>query len=164
MTLTTTTPPTKTPTTPSRTVLVLLAAILVALVAVAFAPVVRCDFVNFDDGMYVTGNAHVQHGLSWANLSWAFTTAAASNYHPLTWLSLMLDRQLWGAGPLGFHLTNVALHAINAVLLFLVLRRLTGATWRCALVAAVFAVHPLRVESVAWVSERKDCLALLFGL
>jgi Tfp pilus assembly protein PilF len=96
---------------------------------------------------------------------WAFTTGTLANYHPLTWLSLMLDRTLWGPGPLGFHLTNVALHAANAVLLFIVLRRMTGgATWRAVLVAALFAVHPLRVESVAWVSARKDCLSALFGL
>jgi Flp pilus assembly protein TadD len=142
----------------------LMAASLIALTLAAFWPVVHCGFVNFDDNQYVYENATVQRGLTWEGVRWAFTTGTLGNYHPLTWLSLMLDRTLWGEGALGFHLTNVALHAANAVLLFLVLRRMSGATWRSLLVAALFAVHPLRVESVAWVSARKDCLAALFGL
>jgi Flp pilus assembly protein TadD len=137
---------------------------LIALTLLAFWPVVDCGFVNFDDPEYVTANAVVQRGLTWSGVRWAFTTGTLGNYHPLTWLSLMLDRTLWGEGALGFHLTNVALHAINAVLLFLFLRRVTGATSRSLLVAALFAVHPLRVESVAWISARKDCLSALFGL
>src|SRR3954470_1576741 len=142
----------------------LLAALLVALTLLAFWPVVNCGFVNFDDNQYVYENAMVQRGLSGEGIRWAFTTGALANYHPLTWLSLMLDRTLWGDGALAFHVTNVALHATNAVLLFLVLRRMTGATWRSLLVAAIFAIHPLRVESVAWVSSRKDCLSAFFGL
>ena len=141
-----------------------LAVALVALTLAAFWPVVDCGFVNFDDPEYVVENAIVQRGLTWTGVRWAFTTGTLGNYHPLTWLSLMLDRTLWGAAPLGFHLTNVALHAANAVLLFLVLRRMTGSTWRSLLVAAIFAVHPLRVESVAWVSARKDVLSALFGI
>jgi tetratricopeptide (TPR) repeat protein len=137
---------------------------LVALTVLAFWPVVDCGFVNFDDPQYVSENSFVQRGLSWAGVLWAFTTGTLGNYHPLTWLSLMLDRTLWGDGALGFHLTNVALHAANAVLLFLVLRTMTGSTWRSLLVAALFAVHPVRVESVAWVSGRKDCLSAFFGL
>ena len=147
-----------------RARVVLLALGLIALTLLAFWPVVDCGFVNFDDPEYVTENAVVQRGLTWSGVRWAFTTGTLGNYHPLTWLSLMLDRTLWGGAALAFHLTNVALHAANAVLLFLVLRRMTGATWRPLLVAALFAVHPLRVESVAWVSARKDCLSALFGL
>jgi len=142
----------------------LLAVALVALTIVAFGPVIDCGFVNFDDPKYVIENAIVQRGLTGAGVQWAFTTGTLANYHPLTWLSLMLDRTLWGTGALGFHLTNLALHAANAVLLFLVLRRMTGATWRPLLVAALFAVHPQRVEAVVWVSARKDCLAAFFGL
>ncbi|MEA2709846.1 MAG: protein O-mannosyl-transferase [Phycisphaerales bacterium] len=141
-----------------------LAALLVTLTLFAFWPVVSCGFVNFDDNQYVSENAIVQRGLTGEGIRWAFTTGTLANYHPLTWLSLMLDRTLWGGGALGFHLTNVALHAANAVLLFLVLRTMTGSTWRPLLVAALFAVHPLRVESVAWISARKDCLAAFFGL
>jgi len=147
-----------------RSRVALLAVALVALTLAAFLPVVRCGFVNFDDNRYVSENAMVQRGLTLDGVRWAFTTGELANYHPLTWVSLMLDRTLWGDGALGFHLTNVALHAANAVLLYLVLRRMTGATWRSLLVAAVFAIHPLRVESVAWVSGRKDCLSALFGL
>src|SRR5438093_9915984 len=134
----------------------LIAVALLALTLAAFAGVVRCGFVNFDDNEYVYANRHVLAGLSWSGTAWAFSTGRMGNYNPLVWLSLMLDRQLWGPGPLGFHLTNLALHAADVLLLFAVLRSITGATWRSALVAAVFAVHPLRVESVAWISERKD--------
>src|SRR6516225_487449 len=119
-------------------------------------------FVNFDDDSYFSANYHVKAGLTWKGALWAFQTGYASNWHPLTWLSLMLDAQLFGTGPAGPHLTNVILHAVNAVLLFLLLRRLTGALWPSALVAALFAVHPLRAESVAWVSERKDVLSAVF--
>jgi len=121
-------------------------------------------FVDYDDGDYVTANSHVQNGLAWETVVWAFTTGHASNWHPLTWLSHALDCRLFGehAGP--HHLVSVALHIANTLLLFLVLRRMTGALWRSALVAAFFALHPLHVESVAWVSERKDVLSGLFFL
>jgi tetratricopeptide (TPR) repeat protein len=119
-------------------------------------------FVNFDDDSYFSANYHVKAGLTWKGTLWAFQTGYASNWHPLTWLSLMLDAQLFGTGPAGPHLTNVILHAANSVLLFLLLRRLTGALWPCALVAAIFAIHPLRAESVAWISERKDVLSGFF--
>jgi tetratricopeptide (TPR) repeat protein len=131
----------------------------------AFWPVLRCGFVNFDDGDYVTANARVKEGLTAANARWAFTTDAAANWHPLTWLSLQADRTLYGsAGPLGFHLTNLLLHTASTLLLFLTFRAWTGAVWRSALVAALFAVHPLHVESVAWVSERKDVLSTFFWM
>ena len=136
---------------------------LFLLTLLTFWPVVRCGFVNYDDPQYVCENPRVQGGLSWGNVGWAFATAHFANYHPVTWLSLMLDRAVFGSGAWGFHFTNVLLHALAAVVLFLVLHAATGSTWRCALAAAVFAVHPLRVESVAWVSERKDVLAALFG-
>ena len=123
----------------------------------------RHDFVQYDDQQYVTENPQVQAGLSFAGLRWAFGFHAG-NWHPLAWLSHMLDCQIYGANPAGHHLTSILLHAANAVLLFLALRRLTGATWRSAIVAALFAWHPLHVESVAWIAERKDVLCASFWL
>jgi Flp pilus assembly protein TadD len=137
---------------------------LFVLTLVTFYPVTRNGFVNYDDPDYITHNLQVQHGLSPGNIAWAFSTAHAGNYHPLTWISLMLDRTLWGASPTGFHTTNVVLHALSGMLLFLILNRATGATWRSALAAAIFALHPLRVESVAWATERKDVLSMFFTL
>ena len=121
-------------------------------------------FVNYDDNRYVTANPHVATGITPGNVVWAFTTTTASNWHPLTWLSHMTDCQLYGLNPRWHHLTSVALHALNAVLLFLLLARMTHAPWRSAFVAALFALHPLHVESVAWVAERKDVLSTLFFL
>jgi protein O-mannosyl-transferase len=138
--------------------------LLVAGVFLAFSQTLSFGFVNYDDDDYFSSNYHVKAGLTWAGIKWAFRTGYANNWHPLTWLSLMLDVQLFGAGPVGPHFTNVLLHAINAVLLFLLFRRLTGALWPSAVVAALFAVHPLRVESVAWVAERKDVLSGFFFL
>ena len=138
---------------------------LLALTTLAvFLPVAQQGFVNYDDSDYVSENAHVQSGLKWENVVWAFTTGHASNWHPLTWLSHMLDAQLFGlqAGPQ--HLVSVGCHLANTLLLFLLLRRMTGALWRSAFVAALFALHPLHVESVAWVSERKDVLSAFFFL
>jgi tetratricopeptide (TPR) repeat protein len=120
------------------------------------------DFVNYDDDKYVTKNPHVQAGVSREGIIWAFTTTHASNWHPLTWLSHMLDCQLYGLNPEGHHLTNLLLHIANTLLLFLVLKRMTEALWRSAIVAALFALHPLHVESVAWVAERKDVLSTFF--
>ena len=114
--------------------------------------------------IYVTANPHVQGGLTWEGVKWAFLNPVCCNWHPLTVLSHMLDCQLFGLKPWGHHLTNVLLHALNAVLVFVLLRQMTGATWRSLLVAALFALHPLRVESVAWVAERKDVLSGCFGL
>ena len=142
-----------------------LAALLLALVTAAlFWPATRCDFVNYDDHLYVTSNVHIQQGLSFENLKWAFINLVASNWHPLTLLSHMLDCSLFGLKPWGHHLTSVLLHAVNAMLVFLLLRNLTGTLWRSLFVAALFGVHPLRVESVAWVAERKDVLSTCFGL
>jgi protein O-mannosyl-transferase len=127
-------------------------------------PVRSYDFLNYDDPYYVTANPHVQSGLRWGNVVWAFTSVHASNWHPLTWLSHALDCQLFGQHAGAHHLVNVGFHAANALLLFLILLRLTRAVWRSACVAALFALHPLHVESVAWVSERKDVLSTLFFL
>ena len=135
----------------------------VAVFAIYF-PVGGYGFVDYDDGDYFFNNPRVLSGFSWANTSWAFTSGEDVNWHPLTWLSLMLDAQLFGAGAAAPHLTNVALHAANSILLFLLLRRLTGAQWRSAVVAMFFAVHPLHVESVAWVAERKDVLSGFFAM
>jgi tetratricopeptide (TPR) repeat protein len=122
------------------------------------------DFVNYDDPLYVTDNPHVRDGLSGQGIVWAFTSTEALNWHPLTWISLQFDAQIHETTAWGYHLTNLLLHAANTVLLFLALRRLTGALWRPALAAALFALHPLHVESVAWVAERKDVLSTFFGM
>ena len=127
-----------------------------------FGQTLHHEFVNLDDEDYVYENPTVSRGLTSYGITWAFTHTYASNWHPLTWISHMLDCQLYGLNPGGHHLTSVLLHAATAILLFLVLRQMTGALWASAFVAAVFAIHPLRVESVAWVSERKDVLSGLF--
>jgi Flp pilus assembly protein TadD len=120
-------------------------------------------FINYDDPSYVTANPQVQGGLSWAGLRWAFSAPADYfNWHPLSWLSHMLDWQLYGPSASGHHLTSVLWHALNAMLAFLLFRRLTGGFWRSALAAALFAWHPLRVESVAWITERKDVMSGCF--
>jgi tetratricopeptide (TPR) repeat protein len=138
--------------------------LLVVVTLITYLPVRHHSFVFYDDSDYITGNRMAQAGLTWAGVKWAFTTGHSSNWHPLTWLSHMLDAQLFGTGPTGPHVVNVLFHVTNTVLLFIVLRRLTGALWRSALVAALFALHPLHVESVAWVAERKDVLSAFFFL
>lgn len=137
---------------------------LAALVTWVYLPVRGFEFVNYDDPSYVADNPIVRAGLTWHGLAWAFTTFLTGNWHPLTWLSHMLDVDLFGVDPGSHHLVNLALHAANSALLFLVLLRATAQRWRSALAAALFAVHPLHVESVAWISERKDLLSALFGL
>jgi Tfp pilus assembly protein PilF len=141
-----------------------LALLLALATLLVYLPVRQNDFVDYDDGDYVTDNQMVQKGLTWGGVKWAFTTLRASNWHPVTWLSHMLDCELFGLNPAMHHLVNVMLHAANAVLLFACLLRLTKALWPCALIAALFAWHPLHVESVAWVAERKDVLSTFFGL
>jgi tetratricopeptide (TPR) repeat protein len=136
---------------------------LLILVGVAFGAVTGFSFVTFDDDLYVTSNPAVRGGLTRAGVRWAFTAVGyASNWHPLTWLSHQLDVTLFGLDPAGHHLTGAILHAANAVLLFVLLKGMTGSVWRSFFAAALFAVHPLRVESVAWVSERKDVLSTFF--
>ena len=136
--------------------------LLAVVVALVFCQTLRHEFVYYDDGQYIFTNPHVETGLTWNNAKWAFQVTYADNWHPLTWLSLMLDVELFGTNPAGTHLINVLLHTANTVLLFLLLQRLTGAQWRSAFVAALFGLHPLHVESVAWAAERKDVLSGLF--
>jgi len=131
---------------------------------IAFWQVAHCDFTNFDDNHYVTHNAHVQEGLTAEGITWAFTTGHAANWHPLTWISHMVDVQLFGLQPGWHHLTNLLFHLANTLLLFLVLHRMTKALWQSAFVAALFALHPLHVESVAWIAERKDVLSTFFWM
>src|SRR5262249_41527496 len=137
---------------------------LIGLILFIYAPVRGYDFVSWDDPLYIRDNLQVAGGLTWHGAVWAFTSGHAANWHPITWLSHMLDVELYGvtAGP--HHITNVLLHIANTILLFGVLRKMTGETGPSAFVAAVFAVHPMHVESVAWVSERKDVLSTFFGL
>lgn len=122
------------------------------------------EFISFDDRLYITENPHVQTGFSIESIIWAFTTGHAANWHPITWLSHMLDWELYGSNPMGHHWTNLQVHILNSILLFLVLKMMTGALWRSSFVAALFALHPLHVESVAWVAERKDVLSTLFWI
>jgi tetratricopeptide (TPR) repeat protein len=129
-----------------------------------YSSTLRHPFVSYDDRDYVTQNNHVQQGLTAKTLAWAFTTTEADNWHPLTWLSHALDCQVYGLNPFGHHLTNILLHLFNVILLFLILARSTGSPGRSLLVAALFALHPLNVESVAWVAERKNVLSTLFFL
>ena len=149
---------------PPRHRALLLGLALVLLTLAVYGQVGGHRFINYDDPAYVTTNPMVTGGLSPAAARWAFTTFHEANWHPLTWLSHQLDVQLFGLAPRGHHLHSVLLHLANVLLLFLFLIRATGAVGRSAFVAALFAVHPLRVESVAWVAERKDVLATLFGL
>jgi tetratricopeptide (TPR) repeat protein len=137
--------------------------LLIAAIGLAYAPVRNNGFV-FDDGDYIVHNPHVQAGLNGSSIAWAFTTSRSSNWHPLTWLSLQLDYTLFDMQPWGYHLTNLVLHLANTLLLFALLTKMTWAVWRSALVAALFALHPLHVESVAWAAERKDVLSTFFGL
>ena len=140
-------------------------SLLLALVTFGFyAPVLKCDFVGYDDTVYVTDNWHVLRGLSWDRVDWAFSTVSEGFWHPLTWLSHMLVCQLYGLQAWGHHLTSLLLHVANTVVLFLGLRKMTSAVWRSALVAALFALHPLHVEAVAFVAERKEVLGAFFGL
>jgi tetratricopeptide (TPR) repeat protein len=145
----------------ARAVLPLLLAVAVLTV---FWPALGHDFVNYDDDLYVTGNPWVQQGVTWASARWALTTDAAGNWHPLTWLSHQLDWTLWGPRPGGHHATSVVLHALNTVLLYAVLDAMTASPWRSALAAALFGLHPLHVESVAWIAERKDVLSTCLWL
>jgi tetratricopeptide (TPR) repeat protein len=141
--------------------------IYVALAAVTFiffTQACRNGFVGYDDPYYVTNNPHVKSGISPDSVKWAFTTTQTANWYPLTWLSYMLDSQLFGLNAVWYHLTNVLFHTANTLLLFWILKRMTGAIWAGAFVAAVFALHPLRVESVAWIAERKDVLSGFFGM
>src|SRR6266567_2170051 len=145
-----------------RVVTGIVSVFLAVIVWIAFGQALRHGFIDYDDHRYVDQNPIVTNGLTLGGIQWASTHVHATNWHPLTTISHMLDCQLYGLQPWGHHLTNILLHAAAAILLFLALRELTGTLWPSLLVAAVFAVHPLRVESVAWVSERKDVLSGVF--
>ena len=146
-----------------RTILICLVLVLAALAV--YGPTVRFGYIDFDDSEYVRDNGLVRAGLTWNGARWAFTTGYDSNWHPLTWLSLMIDAQVWGAErPGGFHVTNLLVHIASALLLLGVLRAMTGDFWPSAMVAGVFALHPIHVESVAWIAERKDVLCGLFWM
>ncbi|MBW2538391.1 MAG: tetratricopeptide repeat protein, partial [Deltaproteobacteria bacterium] len=142
----------------------ILVCLFLAIVTLAvYWQVINYAFV-FDDDLYVAENFHVRRGLTSETVAWAFTTTSIANWHPLTWLSHMLDIQLYGLNPGSHHLTNVLFHIANTLLLFLILTRMTGALWQSAFVAVLFALHPLHVESVAWISERKDVLSTFFWM
>jgi hypothetical protein len=141
-----------------------LAAFLAVITLAAYYPVLSHPFVNYDDAEYVTENPHVQQGLTFSTFAWAITSTEHSNWHPATWLSHALDSDLFGMDPAGHHFTSALFHALNAVILFLLLTRATGMIWRSFLVAAIFALHPINVESVAWVAERKTVLCMFFFL
>jgi tetratricopeptide (TPR) repeat protein len=137
---------------------------LIVLTLGIYWPVQNYEFIRYDDNVYVTINKYVRSGITLDGICWAFSTTYAEFWHPLTWLSLMLDYQLFGMNAGGYHWTNVIIHIFNTILLFLLFRNLTGAIWRSAFVAALFAVHPINVESVAWVAERKNVLSTFFWL
>ena len=140
-------------------------SLLLAMVTLAlYWPATGFEFINYDDTENIVQNTHIHSGLTWDGAIWAFSTAYEGFWQPLMWLSYMLDVTLYGMGSCGFHFTNLLLHAANTVLVFMLFRRLTGAHWPSAMLAALFAWHPLRVESVAWVTERKDVLSTFFGL
>ena len=148
----------------SRSPSALIIGALIALTFIAFYPALTADFIIFDDPFYVYNNSHINDGLSWASIKWCFTVMHVSNWHPLTWLSHNVDCEVFGLKAAGHHAVNLGLHIANTVILFLLMRRLTGAVWSSVIIAALFGVHPLHVESVAWVSERKDVLSTFFGL
>ena len=129
-----------------------------------YGQIVNHDFISLDDELHVIDNRRVREGVTAEGIKWALTTNYAGNWQPLTWLSHMLDCQLYGLNPMGHHWTGLLFHMANSLLLFIILQQMTGALWRSALVAALFALHPLHVESVAWVSERKDVLSTFFGM
>src|ERR1051325_2586439 len=152
------------PQTKQTRLLVGIGVVIRVLTVFAYGPIFRADFVNYDDQRYVTENSVVKNGLTWKGIAWSFSTGRMGSWHPLTWLGHMTDVQLFGLNPVAHHAVNVGLHTVNSLLLFLLFYQLTGAIWRSAFVAAVFALHTLHVESVAWVAERKDVLSGFFGL
>jgi tetratricopeptide (TPR) repeat protein len=144
--------------------LFLICICFVAAIFAVYWPVYNCEFIEYDDNVYVTSNANIQSGLNWKSICWAFTTDYSGTWHPVTWLSHTLDYQLFKGWAGGHHLINVLFHITNTLVLFCVLMRMTGAVWPSAFVAAIFALHPLHVESVAWIAERKDLLSTFFWL
>lgn len=143
---------------------ILVVLILILLILAVYWPVQNYEFINFDDNVYITQNSHVQSGLTLDGFYWAFTTKHFGLWNPLVWLSFMIDYQLFGFNAGGYHWTNVIIHIFNTILLFFLFRNLTGAVWRSAFVAALFAIHPINVESVAWIAERKNVLSTFFWM
>jgi protein O-mannosyl-transferase len=141
-----------------------IASLLAVSILIVYHKVLCFDFLIYDTSVYVTENTRVHAGITIDNIKWAFTTNFFSNWHPLTWLSYMLDMELWGLHPAGFHATNLVLHICNSLLLFGLLQKMTSKTWESWLVAGLFALHPLHIESVAWIAERKDVLSTFFFL
>lgn len=148
---------------PNKQILVVYAILIFATVAV-FGQVNQYDFISLDDTIYVTQNSHLQSGITLKELHWAFSSTHGEYWHPITWLSLMLDYYLFGLNAGGYHVINVILHILSTVLLFWLFKRMTGAIWQSAFIAAVFALHPLHVECVAWVAKRRDLLSAFFGI
>jgi protein O-mannosyl-transferase len=142
----------------------LICALLVAATLALYSPIGGYGFVDYDDGFYVTENSHVRAGLTWATVGWAFRSTEASNWHPLTWLSHIVDYEFYGSNAGGHHITSLLIHVLNVLLLFLLLLRVTGYLGRSFMVAALFALHPFNVESVVWIAERKNVLSTLFLL
>jgi hypothetical protein len=142
----------------------LVSLFLVIAILTVYWQVRNHEFINYDDPSYVSKNPHIQTGLTLEGIVWSFTSTRAGNWHPLTWMSHMLDIESYGLNPGGHHFTNVLFHLANTLLLFIVFRRMTGNLWRSAFIAALFAFHPLHVESVAWVAERKDVLSTFFWM
>ena len=142
----------------------LIVYIVLAVVTLAvYWQVNQYDFI-IEDNVYVIENSHIQSGITLEGVRWAFSTTYAEFWHPLTWLSLMFDYQLYGLNAGGYHVTNLVVHILSTLLLFWLFNRMTGAIWKSAFVAALFALHPLHVESVAWISERKDVLSAFFWM
>jgi protein O-mannosyl-transferase len=148
----------------SHSVQIFICLVLVLIIIVPYSQTSQFKFVHYDDDRYIFGNNHIQSGFDRSSVSWAFATFFASNWQPLTWLSLMLDYKMYGTSAGGYHVTNVLIHLVNTLLLFLILSRMTGGLWKSGFVAALFAVHPLHVESVAWIMERKDVLCAMFWM
>jgi hypothetical protein len=147
----------------NRTNLLLVLGLAIGCLAI-YGQTMGFDFINIDDSGYIYENTMLGTGLSWDSFKWAFTTFSQANWHPLTWLSYLTEVTLWGSKPGTFHLVNALFHAANSTLLYVVLKHLTGSTWRSATVSALFAFHPAHVESVAWIAERKDVLSVFFWL
>jgi Flp pilus assembly protein TadD len=149
---------------PNKYHFILISVFLIAAIIAIYWQVYSYDFVKYDDDYYVTNNDNIKSGFDWKNIRWAFTANYSHNWHPVTWISHMIDYQLFKNWAGGYHLTNVLFHIVNTILLFYILMRMTGAVWPSAFVAAAFALHPLHVESVAWIAERKDVLSTFFWL
>lgn len=142
----------------------LISLFLIITILCVYWQVNNSDFIGFDDDLYIGENSQVQAGLTFKGIVWAFTSFSSANWHPVTWLSHMLDCEIFGLNPTGHHWTNLLLHIANTLLLFSILFQMTRAFWQSAFAAALFALHPLHVESVAWVAERKDVLSTFFGM